>query len=116
VGAIFQRPDQIDAWLQERDGANRLLIAVASPIELSHFVVVEVNLAIALCPTDTLAGVLLSQVPWVVSARHGLMIEGGAMRRRVGIRYRAVLLPLSERQQYHRPCAGRDELSLAAHH
>jgi hypothetical protein len=73
-----------------------VLIAVESPIELSHFVVVGVNLAIALCPTDTLAGLLLSQVPRVVSARHGLMIEGGATLRGAGIVYRAVLLPLSE--------------------
>jgi hypothetical protein len=65
------------------DGANSLLIAVESPIELSHFIVVGVNLAIALCPTDTLAGVLLSQVPRVLSAQRGLMIEGGAIPRRV---------------------------------
>jgi hypothetical protein len=57
---------------------------VESPIELSHFVVVGVNLAIALCPTDTLAGVLLSQVPRVVSARHGLMIEAGRRASRSG--------------------------------
>jgi hypothetical protein len=31
----------------------------------------------ALFSTDTLAGVLLSQAPRVVSARHGLMIEAG---------------------------------------
>jgi hypothetical protein len=78
------------------DGANCLLIVVASPIELAHFVVVGVNLAIALCPTDTLAGVLLSQGPRVVSARYGLMIEGGATRRGARIIYRTVLLPLSE--------------------
>jgi hypothetical protein len=40
--------------------------------------------------------VLLSQVPRVLSARHGLMIEGGATLRGAGIIYRAVLLPLSE--------------------
>jgi hypothetical protein len=82
--------------MREEDGANSLLIAVEAPIELSHFVVVGVNLAIALCPTDTLAGVFLSQVPRVVSARHGLMIEGGATLRGAEIIYRAVLLPLSE--------------------
>jgi hypothetical protein len=92
----FPRRDQIGPWMQGEGGANSLLIAVESPIELSHFVVVGVNLAIALCPTDTLAGVLLSQVPRVVSARHGLMIEGGATLRGAGIIYRAVLLPLSE--------------------
>ncbi|HEY1980459.1 MAG TPA: hypothetical protein VGH13_10265 [Xanthobacteraceae bacterium] len=50
----FPRRDQIDPWVRGEDGANCLLIAVASPIELSHFVVVGVNLAIALCTTDTL--------------------------------------------------------------
>jgi hypothetical protein len=92
----FPRRDEIDPWMRGEDGKNCLLIAVESPIELSHFVVVGVNLAIALCPTDTLAGVLLSQVPRVVSARQGLMIEGGATLRGVDIIYRAVLLPLSE--------------------
>jgi hypothetical protein len=69
----FPHRDQIDPWMRGEDGANCLLIAVEAPIELSHFVVVGVNLAIALCPTDTLAGVLLSQVPRVVSARHGMV-------------------------------------------
>jgi hypothetical protein len=50
----------------------------------------------ALCATDTLAGVLLSNVPQVVSSRRGLIMEGVAMFRQVGIRYRAVLLPISE--------------------
>ena len=36
------------------------------------------------------------QVPRVVSARAGLMIEGGATLPGAGIIYRAVLLPLSE--------------------
>ena len=57
---------------------------------------VGVNLAGALCATDTLAGVLLSSVPQVVSSRRGLMMEGVAMLRRVDIRYRTVLLPVSE--------------------
>jgi hypothetical protein len=92
----FPRRDEIDPWMRGEDGANSLLIAVEAPIELSHFVVVGVNLAIALCPTDTLAGVLLSQMPRVVSARYGLMIEGGATLRGAGIIYRAVLLPVAE--------------------
>jgi len=58
--------------------------------------VVGVNLAVALCPTDTLAGTLLSRVRQVVSSRRGLMIEGVATLRGEGIRYRAVLPPLSE--------------------
>ena len=92
----FPRRSEIDPWLQGEDGANCLLVAVESPIELSHFAVVGVDLAIALCSTDTLAGVLLSQVPRVVSARHGLIIHGVATLRTMGIVYRAVLLPLSE--------------------
>jgi hypothetical protein len=80
-GRRFPRRDQIDPWMRGEDGANSLLIAVDSPIELSHFVVVGVNLAIALCPTYTLAGVLLSQIPQVVIGTRGLIIEGGATLR-----------------------------------
>ena len=68
-GGRFPRRDEIDPWMLGEDGANLVLMAVQSPIELSHFVEVGVNLAVALCPTDTLAGVLLSQLPRVVSAR-----------------------------------------------
>jgi hypothetical protein len=95
-GGRFPRRDEIDPWLRGEDGANCLLIAVGWSIELSHFIVVGVNLAGALCATDTLAGVLLSSVPQVVSSRRGLMMEGVAMLRRVDIRYRTVLLPVSE--------------------
>jgi hypothetical protein len=48
----FPRRDQIDPCMREEDGANSLLIAVESPIELSHFVVVGVNLAIELDPEN----------------------------------------------------------------
>jgi hypothetical protein len=92
----FPRRDEIEPWFLSEDGANCVLIAVEWPIKLSHFVVVGVNLVVALCPTDTLAGVLLSGVPQVVATRRGLMIEGVATLRGAGILYRAVLLPLSE--------------------
>jgi hypothetical protein len=92
----FPCRDEIDPWLRGEDGTNCVLIAMELPIELSHFVVVGVNLAVALCPTDTLGGVLLSRSPRVALARRALMIEGGATLRGVGILYRAVLLPLSE--------------------
>jgi hypothetical protein len=95
-GGRFPRGDEIYPWLQGEDGANCLLIAVGWSIELSHFVVVGVNLALALCPTDTLAGALLSSVPLVVSSRRGLVIEGVATLRGTDILYRAALLPLSE--------------------
>jgi hypothetical protein len=90
------RRDDIEPWLLGEDGRNCLLVAVQSPIELSHFLLVGVNLAVALCATDTLAGVLLSHVPRVVSTRRALMIEGSAMLRKEGILYRGILLPLSE--------------------
>jgi hypothetical protein len=95
-GGRLPRRNEIDLWLQGEDGANCLLIAIGWSIELSHFIVVGVNLAGALCATDSLAGVFLSNVSQVVSSRRGLMMEGVAMLRQVGIRYRAVLLPISE--------------------
>lgn len=95
-GGRFPRRDEIDPWLLGEDGPNCLLIAVQSPIELSQLVSVGVNLAVALCSTDTLAGTLLSRLPGVASARRGVMIEGGATLRGEGILYRSVLLPLSE--------------------
>ena len=66
--AITDR-DEIDRCVMGEDWENCLLIAVQSPIEYSRFVSVGVNLAVALCPTDTLAGVLLSRLSRVVSAR-----------------------------------------------
>jgi hypothetical protein len=95
-GGRFPRRDEIDPWLHGEDAKNCLLIALESPIELSHFIVVGLNLAVALCSTDTLAGLLLARVPRVASARRGLMIEGGATLRGTDILYRSVLLPLSE--------------------
>ena len=95
-GGRFPRRDEIYLWLHGEDGKNCLLIAVESPIELSHFIVVGLNLAVALCSPDTLAGVLLSRASRVASARRGLTIEGGATLRGADILYRSVLLPLSE--------------------
>jgi hypothetical protein len=54
VGGRFPRPDEIDPWIEGDDWANCLLIAVQSPVELSHFVAVGENLAVALCSKDTL--------------------------------------------------------------
>jgi hypothetical protein len=48
-GGRFPHRDEIDPWLPGEDGANCRLIAVQSPIELSHFVVVGANLAVAFC-------------------------------------------------------------------
>jgi hypothetical protein len=95
-GGRLPRRDDVDSYLLGDDGANCLVILVESPIELSHFVAVGLNLAVALCPADTLAGVLLSRVPQVVSGHRGLIVEGGAKLRSMEILYRAALLPLSE--------------------
>jgi hypothetical protein len=90
------RRDEIDPWMLGEDWVNCLLIAVQSPVELSHFVTVGENLAVALCPKDTLAGVLLSHLPRVLSARRCLIIEGGATLRSAPILFRSALLPLSD--------------------
>ena len=92
----FPRVNEIDRWMTGDDQANCVLIAVQSPVELSHFSAVGENLAVALCPGNTLAGVLLSHLPWVVSSRCSLIVEGGATLRGVPILYRGALLPLSE--------------------
>ena len=60
-----------------------------SPVELSHFITVRKNLAVALCPKDTFAGVLLSHLPRILSARCCLIVEG-----------RAALEDLTARQSY----------------
>ena len=90
------RRDEVDPWMLGEDWANCLLIAVQSPVELSHFITVGENLAVALCPKDTLAGILLSHLPRVLSARRCLIIEGGATLRGAPILFRSALLPLSE--------------------
>jgi hypothetical protein len=92
----FPQLNEIDPWMVGNDWANCLVIAVQSPVELSHFVAVGENLAVALCPRDTLAGVLLSHLPRVLSVRRGLIVEGGATYQGVPVLYRGALLPLSE--------------------
>src|SRR6267378_3114188 len=87
----FPRFNEIDRWMTGDDRANCVLIAVQSPVELSHFSAVGENLAVALCPGNTLAGVLLSHLPWVVSSRCSLIVEGGATLRGVPILYRGGL-------------------------
>ena len=99
--------DEIDPWMVDDDWTNCLLVSVRSPIERSHFVVVGDNLIseaslllagapVALCPRDTLAGVLLSLLPQVLSARRCLIAEGVARYQGAAILYRSALLPLSE--------------------
>jgi len=90
------RRDEIDPWMLGEDWANCLMIAVQSPVELSHFITVGENVAVALCPKNTLANVLLSHLSRVLSARRCLIIEGGATLRNVPILFRSALLPLSE--------------------
>jgi hypothetical protein len=64
-GGRLPRRDEIEHWMVGEDGANCVLIGVESPIELSYFLSVGVNPAVALCSADTLAGVLLSLTPQV---------------------------------------------------
>ena len=92
----FPRRDEMEHWMRGGDAANCHLIEVGWAIELSKFVVVGVNLGVALCPTHKLAELILSRVPQVVSSHRGLMIEGVATLRGIGILYRTVLLPLAD--------------------
>ena len=89
------RLNEIDPWMIGDDWANCVVIAVQSPVELSYFAAAGRNLAIALCSKDTLAGLLLSHLPPVLSARRCLIVEGEATLRGVPILYRGALLPLS---------------------
>jgi len=90
----FPRLDEIDPWMLGDDWANCLLITVEEPVELSYFVSVGKNLALALCSSTSLAGVLLSRLPHVLSERRCLIIEGGAALRGARIPHRSALLLL----------------------
>src|SRR5690349_14639970 len=56
-GQGFPRLDQIEPSKLGIDWANCLVVAVRSPVELSYFVAVGVNLSFAHCPNENLAGV-----------------------------------------------------------
>ena len=94
-GGRLPRRDEIEPLLGA-DRENCAVIAVQSPIKLSHFVVFGSNLSGAHCPNDNLAGVFLSHLPQIVSERRCLMIEGRATLRGTGVLYRSALYPLSE--------------------
>jgi hypothetical protein len=95
-GGRFPSRDQIEPSMLGEERANCLVIAVQSPVEFSYFVAIGENLSFAHCPNDSLAGVLLSHLPQVVSERRCLMIEGHATLRDIGILYRGALYPLSD--------------------
>jgi hypothetical protein len=118
-GGGFPRRDQIEPSMPGTDLANCLVIAVQSPVQLSYFVTVGENLSFAHCPNESLAGVLLSHVPQVISERRCLMIEGRATLRGVGVLYRSALFPLSDNGSVidhvlgaatHRPLRENEEL------
>jgi hypothetical protein len=56
AGRRFPRQIEIDLWIIGDDWANCVVIAVQSPVELSHFITAGKTLAVALCTRDTLAG------------------------------------------------------------
>jgi hypothetical protein len=66
-GGRFPRRDQIEPSMLGEDWANCLVIAVQSPVQLSHFLAVGDNLSGVRLPNDNLAGVLLSHLPEVRS-------------------------------------------------
>src|SRR5262252_10527050 len=72
----FPRLDQIDPVMLGVDWLNCLVIAVKSPVRLSTFAYLGENLSSTCCPDGSLARVLLSLLPQVVSERRCLMVEG----------------------------------------
>src|SRR5215813_9706082 len=92
----FPRLDQIEPAMLGVDWLNCLVIAVKSPVRLSTFVYVGENLSFMRGPDESLAGVLLSHLPQVLSERRCLMIEGRATLRGCGVLYRSALYPLSD--------------------
>jgi hypothetical protein len=95
-GAEFPRRDQIDASVLGQDWENCLIIAVQSPVQFSYFVAVGENLSFAYSPDDSLAGVLLSHLPQVLSERRCLTMEGRRALRGSGVLFRGGLFPLSQ--------------------
>jgi hypothetical protein len=74
-GGLFPRRDQIEPSVLGEDWANCLVIAVQSPVSLSHFVEVGNNLSMMRCPNNSLAGVLFSHLPQVLSGGWRLKSE-----------------------------------------
>lgn len=95
-GLEFPRRDQIEPSMLGEDRANCLVIAVQSPVESSYFVAIGKNLSFVRCQNNSLAGVLLSYLPQVMSGRRCLMIEGRATLCNIAVLYRSALYPLSE--------------------
>ena len=95
-GQGFPRLDQIEPSKLGIDWAKCVVIAVQSPVELSYFVAVGENLSFVHSPSESLAGVLLSHLPQVLSECRCLMIEGRARLRDLDVLYRSALCPLSD--------------------
>src|SRR3954451_4776064 len=77
----FPSQQQISPSMLDNDWPNCCLIAVRTPVNLSYFVALGQNLSFTHCPDYSLAGVLLAQLPQVLSERRWLMIEGRAILR-----------------------------------
>jgi hypothetical protein len=95
-GQGFPRRDQIEPSKLGVDWANCLVIDVQSPVELSYLATVGENLSFVHSPNESLAGVLLSHLPQVLSECRCVMIEGRARLRDIDILYRSALCPLSD--------------------
>jgi hypothetical protein len=92
----FPCHDQIEPSMLGVDWMNCLIIAVQSPVQASYFVAVGENLSFVDSPDESLAGVLLSHLPQVLSERRCLMIEGRTKLRDLDVLYRSGLYPLSD--------------------
>jgi hypothetical protein len=95
-GQEFPRRDQLEPT---KLSADWRIVSCSLCNRLSSFHIWSLlgeNLSFTHCPADSLAGVLLSYLPQVLSERRCLMIEGWARLREIGILYRSALYPLSD--------------------
>ena len=102
----FPRVNEIDRWMRGDDRANCVLIAVQSPVELSHFTAVGENLAVALCPGDTLAG-----VPYHIC--RGSCRPGAASSSRAGQRFEGCRSSIAARCSHCPKAATRSTMCWA---
>jgi hypothetical protein len=97
----------VDPWMLGDDWSNCLIVAVQAPVARSYFLTIGQSLqpsadvdltgaAVALCPRDMLAGILVSHLGLVLSARRCLIVEGAALQQQTPILYRSALLPLAQ--------------------
>ena len=106
IAQRFPRKDSIDPWLVGDDWANCMMLKLDPDKEHSSFYVVGANLlppgkslegaSVADCPDGTVLAVLLGQLDRCIAHAAPVIVEGSTSHLGAPVRYRGVLLPLSE--------------------